>query len=51
MAIDKKLKEEIEKHLDPMEISRLQQMDAAAKQMDIQDKNGAIVKEDGDGDE
>ena len=46
----KKAKNEMEKHLDAMEISRLHEMAAAAEMMDLQDKNGAIVKEDEDGD-
>jgi len=45
MAIDKKLKAEMEKNLDPYEISRLHQMAEAAKMMDLNDKKGAMVKE------
>ena len=48
--MSKKKPTEDEMHLDPMEISRLSQMAKAAEQMDIHDKNGAIVKEDKDGD-
>lgn len=45
MAKKNKAAEEMKEHLDPMEISRLHQMDDAAKMMDLNDKNGAIVKE------
>ena len=40
---------EMEEHLDAMEISELHRMADAAKLMDLNDLNGAIVKEDEDG--
>lgn len=49
MAKKNQAAEEMKEHLDPMEISRLHQMDDAAKMMDRNDKYGAIVKEDEDG--
>ena len=45
----KELAEEMKKHLDPMEISRLHQMADAAKMMDLNDKHGALVKEEKNG--
>lgn len=51
MPSKKKVAEEMKQYLDAMEISKLHQMEEAAKLMDLNDKNGAIVKEDEDGDE